>query len=75
MNILHLSQILPIPGIYKTNDFVFKLADYNLKQHPNDTVTFVRPVPYTNPLLARYLQISNISLPPVLRNIRLTNTG
>ena len=64
MNILHISQILPIPGIYKTNDFVFKLADYNLKQHPGDTVTFIRPVPYTNAILARYLQVSNISLPP-----------
>ena len=63
MNILNISQILPIPGIYKTNDFVFLLADHILKQNPEDSVTFIRPVPYTNNFLRSFFQTTYITLP------------
>ena len=63
MNILNISQILPIPGIYKTNDFVLILADHILEQNPQDTISFIRPVPYTNNFLRKYFQTSHITLP------------
>jgi glycosyltransferase involved in cell wall biosynthesis len=73
MNILNISQILPIPGIYKTNDFVFTQTDYALSQGSIDSACFIRPVPYTNAFLEKYLQTTSIALPPDLREYRFNH--
>lgn len=62
MNILHISQILPITGITNDNNFVFTLAGHLQNQFPDDSLFFFRPIPYTNNIL-RKLQKSSILTP------------
>ncbi len=73
MKILQISQILPIPGYCKTNNFVIKLTDYNLAQYPQNTIFILRPVPYTNRILAKYLQEISISLPANFKEYRINS--
>ena len=44
MNILVISSILPIPGIRKTNDFVFQLYGNYRKIYEKDKVVFITPL-------------------------------
>jgi glycosyltransferase involved in cell wall biosynthesis len=73
MNILHISQILPIPGIFKTNDFVFKLADYQEVINSEDKLFFIKPIPYTNSILSRHIQLNSTMLPPGFRQYNFNN--
>ena len=58
MNILHISQILPIPGIKNDNNFVFTLASHLREQFPTVSSYFLRPIPYTNRILGKFQKTS-----------------
>lgn len=51
MKILNIASILPVPGIFKDNDVIFKLFKTLQKRHHVD-IDFVRPSAYANQLLA-----------------------
>ena len=44
MEIVVISQILPIPGVRKTNDFIFQLYGSYRRQFPRDKVILMTPV-------------------------------
>jgi glycosyltransferase involved in cell wall biosynthesis len=73
MNILNISQILPIPGFYKTNDFVFKLSDHLKSQFPEDNHVFLRPLPITNRFFRMFLQSFSIVVPGNLTKYQYGN--
>lgn len=51
MNILIISSILPIPGIRKTNDFVFQLYGKYRQLYPKDNIVVITPLKLNlNPL-------------------------
>ncbi len=72
MNILHISQILPIPGIRNDNNYVFILADHIQDQFPTASLYFLRPVPYTNRILSK-LQNSSTFIPKGFKEYKYGN--
>lgn len=44
MNILSISSILPIPGIFKHNDFVFQTYRYYNQKYEHDRVVIIKPI-------------------------------
>ncbi len=46
MNILSISSILPIPGTFKYNDFVFQTYKYHYQLYKDDKVVIIKPAKY-----------------------------
>ena len=46
MKILSISSLVPIPGVVKTNDFVFQTYRHYKKLFANDEVVIIKPVKY-----------------------------
>ena len=55
MNILSISSILPVPGYLKTNDFVFELYTYYLKEYKGDRIFFIFPNKYITKFTKRFI--------------------
>ncbi len=72
MNILNISQILPITGTTNDNNFVFTLAGHLQNQFPDCSLHFFRPVPYTNSILRRF-QKTSITIPKKFKSYKYDN--